>query len=176
MEHTVIFRSLYGTLYCFHFNRIQQRRSIMFDGEHVITYFGPPKLFYSENWREFINQLIWTMFHTWGGDVNFLNGWPCHSQCLSNVETKLCRNWFLLWKRIKDWQIDNILWHLGYHVVCFLWSWNIKESFIMLCWNESLAGGCLSRRLNTFFRWRSLEKDVSDEFIKQAKFWHWVPI
>ena len=54
--------------------------------ERVLAYFGPPKIFHSDNGREFINQLIRAMFDRWGGDVTFVNGRPHHSQSQGLVE------------------------------------------------------------------------------------------
>ena len=54
--------------------------------ERVLAYFGPPKIFHSDNGREFVNQLIRAMFDRWGGDVTFINGRPRHSQSQGLVE------------------------------------------------------------------------------------------
>ena len=54
--------------------------------EHVLAYLGPPKIFHSDNGREFVNNLIHTMFEKWGGDVTFVSGCPHHSQSQGLVE------------------------------------------------------------------------------------------
>ena len=54
--------------------------------EHVLAYLGPPKIFHSDNGREFVNNLIHTMFEKWGGDVTFVSGRPRHSQSQGLVE------------------------------------------------------------------------------------------
>ena len=54
--------------------------------ERVLAYFGPPKIFHSDNGREFVNQLIRAMFERWRGDVVFVNGRPRHSQSQGLVE------------------------------------------------------------------------------------------
>ena len=54
--------------------------------ERVLAYFGPPKIFHSDNGREFINQLIRAMLDRCGGDVIFVNGRPRHSQSQGLVE------------------------------------------------------------------------------------------
>ena len=42
--------------------------------ERVLAYLGPPKIFHSDNGREFVNNLIRAMFEKWGGDVTFASG------------------------------------------------------------------------------------------------------
>ena len=42
--------------------------------ERVLAYLGPPKIFHSDNGREFVNDLIHAMFEKWGGDVTFVSG------------------------------------------------------------------------------------------------------
>ena len=54
--------------------------------ERVLAYLGPPKIFHSDNGREFVNQLIRAMFDKWGGNVTFINGRPRHSQSQGLVE------------------------------------------------------------------------------------------
>ena len=54
--------------------------------ERVLAYLGPPKIFHSDNGREFINSLIRSMFEKWGGDVTFVSGRPRHSQSQGLVE------------------------------------------------------------------------------------------
>lgn len=52
----------------------------------MLAYFGPPKIFHSNNDKEFNNQLIRAMFDRWGGDVTFISGRPEHSQSQGLVE------------------------------------------------------------------------------------------
>ena len=54
--------------------------------ERVLSYFGPPKIFHSDNGREFVNHLISEMFERWGSDVTFINGQAQHSQSPGLVE------------------------------------------------------------------------------------------
>ena len=54
--------------------------------ERVLAYLGPPKIFHSDNGREFVNNLIRAMFEKWGGDVTFVSGRPRHSQSQGLVE------------------------------------------------------------------------------------------
>jgi hypothetical protein len=54
--------------------------------ERVLAYLGPPKIFHSDNGREFVNNLIHAMFKRWGGDVTFVNGRPRHSQSQGLIE------------------------------------------------------------------------------------------
>ena len=51
---------------------------------------GPPKIFYSDNGREFVNNLIRATFEKWGGDVTFVSGRPRHSQSQGLVERGNC--------------------------------------------------------------------------------------
>lgn len=53
--------------------------------ERVLAYFGPPKIFHSDNGREFVNQILQAMFERWGG-TTFVNGRPRHSQSQGLVE------------------------------------------------------------------------------------------
>ena len=79
--------------------------------ERVLAYFGPPKIFHSDNGREFIYQLIRAMFDRWGGDVHDICEWrPRHSQSQGLVErgNQLWNARFQLWKRMKEWQMANI--------------------------------------------------------------------
>ena len=48
--------------------------------------YWPPKIFHSDNGREFVNNLICAMFEKWGGDVTFVSGRPSHSQSQGLVE------------------------------------------------------------------------------------------
>ena len=52
----------------------------------MLAYCGPPKIFHSDNGREFVNQLIRSMFDRWGGDVTFVNCRPRHSHSQGLVE------------------------------------------------------------------------------------------
>ena len=54
--------------------------------ERVLAYFGPPRIFHSDNGREFVNQLIRALFQRWGGDTTFVTGKPRHSQSQGLVE------------------------------------------------------------------------------------------
>jgi transposase InsO family protein len=46
--------------------------------ERVLAYFGPPKIFHSDNDREFVNNVMRSLFEVWGGQVTFINGRPRH--------------------------------------------------------------------------------------------------
>ena len=54
--------------------------------ERVLAYFGPPKIFHSDNGREFVIQVIRALFSSWGGHTTFINGRPRHSQSQGLVE------------------------------------------------------------------------------------------
>lgn len=54
--------------------------------ERVLAYFGPPKIFHSDNGREFVNKLIQAMFKRWGGGTTFVSGRPRHPQSQGLVE------------------------------------------------------------------------------------------
>jgi len=54
--------------------------------KNALAYVGPPKIFHSDNGREFVNLLIWATFDRWGGDVTFINGRPRHSQSQGLVD------------------------------------------------------------------------------------------
>lgn len=47
--------------------------------ERVFAYFGPPKIFHSDNGSEFVNQVMKALLQSWGGQVTFVNGRPRHS-------------------------------------------------------------------------------------------------
>jgi len=46
--------------------------------ERVLAYFGPPKVFHSDQGREFVHRLIQATYERWGGDIAFINGRPQH--------------------------------------------------------------------------------------------------
>ena len=54
--------------------------------ERVLAYFAPPKIFYSDNGRELVNQVIKALFSRWEGDTTFISGRPRHSQSQGLVE------------------------------------------------------------------------------------------
>ncbi|PIK39696.1 putative SCAN domain-containing protein 3-like [Apostichopus japonicus] len=54
--------------------------------ERVLSYLGVPKIFHSDNGREFVNELLHALFDQWGGDVLFVRGRPRHSQSQGLVE------------------------------------------------------------------------------------------
>ena len=54
--------------------------------ERVLAYLGSPKIFHSDNGREFAKNLIRATFEKWGGDVTFVSGHPRHSQSQGLVE------------------------------------------------------------------------------------------
>jgi len=54
--------------------------------ECVLAYFGPPKIFHSDNGREFVNQVIKALFSQWEGDTTFISGRPRHSQSQGLIE------------------------------------------------------------------------------------------
>ncbi|XP_076047354.1 KRAB-A domain-containing protein 2-like [Oratosquilla oratoria] len=54
--------------------------------DRVLSYIGVPKIFHSDNGREFVNELLHALFEQWGGDVVFLRGKPRHSQGQGLVE------------------------------------------------------------------------------------------
>ena len=54
--------------------------------ERVFAYLGLPKIFHSDNGREFVNEILKRVFEMWGGDTLFVNGRPRHSQSQGCVE------------------------------------------------------------------------------------------
>jgi len=63
----------------------------------------PPKIFYSDNGREFVNQLIRAMFDKWGGgNVTFINGRPRHSQSQGLAALRVSADLLCIIKRPAD--------------------------------------------------------------------------
>ena len=54
--------------------------------QRVLAYMGTPRIFHSNNGREFVNQVLRSLFEKWGGDTIFVNGRPRHSQSEELVE------------------------------------------------------------------------------------------
>jgi transposase InsO family protein len=54
--------------------------------ERVLSYLGVPRIFHSDNGREFVNELLHALFEQWGGDVLFIRGRPRHSESQGLVE------------------------------------------------------------------------------------------
>ena len=54
--------------------------------ERVLAYLGPPRVFHSDNGHEFVNQILHSLFETWGGDTTFVRGRPRQSQSQGCVE------------------------------------------------------------------------------------------
>jgi len=54
--------------------------------ERVLAYFGVPRIFHSDNGREFVNQMLHALFAKWGGNTVFVSGRPRHSQSQGCVE------------------------------------------------------------------------------------------
>ena len=54
--------------------------------ERVFAYFGVPRIFHSDNGREFVNQFLQALFVRWGGNTVFVSGRPRHSQSQGCVE------------------------------------------------------------------------------------------
>ena len=55
--------------------------------EKVFAVFGPPKIFQSDNGREFVNDILREVLKMWGNkDVLFVNGRPRHCQSQGLVE------------------------------------------------------------------------------------------
>ena len=54
--------------------------------ERVLAYMGTPRIFHSDNGREFVNQVLASLFEQWGGDTIFVHGRPQHSQPQGLVE------------------------------------------------------------------------------------------
>ena len=58
--------------------------------ERVLSYLGVPKIFHSDNGREFVNELLHELLHAlfdqWGSDVLFVRGRPRHSQSQGLIE------------------------------------------------------------------------------------------
>ncbi|KAL8570750.1 hypothetical protein ACOMHN_006900 [Nucella lapillus] len=48
--------------------------------ERVLAYLGSPRIFHSDNGREFVNQVMHALLKVWNRDVTFVNGRPRHSQ------------------------------------------------------------------------------------------------
>jgi len=55
--------------------------------ERVFAYFGVPRIFHSDNGREFVNQVLKPLLAQWGGGKTvFISGRPRHSQSQGCVE------------------------------------------------------------------------------------------
>ena len=54
--------------------------------ERVFAYLGPPRIFHSDNGREFVNQVLSSLVQSWGGETTLVNGRPRHSQSQGLVE------------------------------------------------------------------------------------------
>ena len=54
--------------------------------ERFLSYFGVPKIFHSDNGREFVNSIVTELFERWGGNVCLIRGRPRHSQSQGLVE------------------------------------------------------------------------------------------
>ena len=55
--------------------------------ERVFAYFGVPRIFHSDNGREFVNQVLKELLVRWGGGKTvFVCGRPRHSQSQGCVE------------------------------------------------------------------------------------------
>ncbi|KAL8610766.1 hypothetical protein ACOMHN_016749 [Nucella lapillus] len=54
--------------------------------ERVLAYLGSPRIFHSDNGREFVNQVMHALLKVWNRDVTFVNGRPRHSQSQGLVE------------------------------------------------------------------------------------------
>ena len=46
----------------------------------VFPYIGVPKILQSDNRREFVNEIVKEVIHSWPGEVTIINGRPRHSQ------------------------------------------------------------------------------------------------
>ena len=42
--------------------------------EQVLAYFRPPKILNSDDGKDFVNQVMRSLFQSWGGQVTFVNG------------------------------------------------------------------------------------------------------
>ncbi|XP_068240888.1 KRAB-A domain-containing protein 2-like [Palaemon carinicauda] len=56
--------------------------------ERVLAYMGPPRIFHSDNGREFINSVLQALFEEWGGDTLFVHGRSRHFQ--SHFQSQGC--------------------------------------------------------------------------------------
>ena len=54
--------------------------------ERVLAYLGPPKIFHSDNGREFVNAVLVHLVSLWGPATTFVRGRPRHSQSQGLVE------------------------------------------------------------------------------------------
>ena len=49
-------------------------------------FFGVPKIFQSDNGREFVNSVIGKLLHSWSADIQIIQGHPRHPQSQGAIE------------------------------------------------------------------------------------------
>ena len=53
---------------------------------YIFPYFGVPKIFQSNNGKEFVNSVIGKLLHSWGADIQIIQGRPRHPQSQGVIE------------------------------------------------------------------------------------------
>ena len=53
---------------------------------YIFPYFGVPKIFQSDNGKEFVNTVIEKLLHTWSPDIQIIQGRPRHPQSQGVIE------------------------------------------------------------------------------------------
>ena len=53
---------------------------------YIFPYFGVPKIFQSDNGREFVNSVIGKLLHSWSADMQIIQGCPRHPQSQGAIE------------------------------------------------------------------------------------------
>ncbi|CAM1321719.1 Uncharacterised protein r2_g3019 [Pycnogonum litorale] len=54
--------------------------------QRVLAYLGAPRIFHSDNGREFVNQVMVSLMKIWKSDIVFVHGRPRHSQSQGLIE------------------------------------------------------------------------------------------
>ena len=53
---------------------------------YIFPYFGVPKIFQSDNGKEFVNSIIERLLHSWSTDIQIIQGRPRHPQSQGAIE------------------------------------------------------------------------------------------
>ena len=53
---------------------------------YIFPYFGVPKIFQSDNGKEFVNSVIERLLHSWSTDIQIIQGRPRHPQSQGVIE------------------------------------------------------------------------------------------
>ena len=53
---------------------------------YIFPYFGVPKIFQSDNGKEFVNSVIEKLLHSWSTNIQIIQGRPRHPQSQGVIE------------------------------------------------------------------------------------------